>query len=1271
MVLELNALLNKYALAEPDYQKIKAFFEGDRSFRQLNKLQQSVIDAIDHPKINLPIDVLEKVEVLKTRLIAENVLTETHMNSLERSSFLYNKISSGKDFHFADVKTVDVDAIWQRRLDEMFAASKSQLPLDIQKLPLAQQQKQFRESLIEELKISDTELAKQWRSDYNVKSSKPDFIDELFEKGRGEFTAELKALPEVEQRALFRKTFVEMADDPNAIIVPDSLRAKPRGGKRRNPGRPDYLLDDDGGDGVSGVKVSGGRRTSPLIQQSEIDRAKIQEARGPKAKPSVEMQNLGKKRFGDFVSIDDVMGEKASEIPFERYSNNKRIKPFGTRSGPLVVELDNMSAEPIFQELSQLDDTFEWTEIAGQKMLKVGTWGLKTLTIGAMWSTFFAQFNNVIKNPDVSLYLAIGASVMESLVLKDPTSAIVMGISVGVSKMIEEFARQRQRAMLNYHPQDVLGSRFGKIRVNGKFYPCFLSARYTDPGFGSRSDTISIVYGTGLHWVKDKDGTIRPEFAWEKRKTLKSSDDFVTGDKNTGREKQKEDPLRDFYFLSEAETQKLFEDPQYRSKWETVEIDQVSDYNIKNESNRKYLANLLELKKILDITQTETSSRRQDVGAVADTGFATAGIYAEGKAYWVQQGIPLGLGNFVPIGDLSSEVSWQNLGENKFLLKETLKHLTLLSKTQKEAAAQAGFAKGGGRHYVENVRDSDNIVGSAIAEKYQFQDKSYLNVDEPYRAYLDLGRSLPVAKTSTELEEQFKTISSYTDRTPEQKNYLTQKAISRALMFQVNERGGGNDLYHQLGAKGPVLGVNEGGWEFNKHRSHTYDQSAKGLLAWEQDEKSYLPAWYSKDDVSMLPRFMDYLSKDRDTMTKLYRDITKNSKKLGSQSPYGFKKTDSTWNVNFTGTGAPLKPKGKIDPKFRGINAPGEGQYFRETEESETAAEKKTRLKKEKELRLHPKKALTFKQKQEADRLEKARIASGMTQTRWDMWMKNHGGMTPEEVERTGRYGRGLHISHDITDKNDPYYKGDPNTKYDIIAKRWVPKTTQRDISSHEDPFYKADPTTMWDYVSSKWVPVLGPKKPPPVKTETFQDKFGPQKEFGSKKIGQYEQWLAANTDVSYKKWIEEKRVKKKPQHGEDYHTFGKKTPQITDPIAPGVTLHQTDIQHNHPHYGAVKSWLVEQLGLQENINVHTLDPKKYPTLSFDSHNHVTLFDDVEVHKKFGISSKYTAVTDQLGHLHTMYQARRVVPKFQSAKPVALSQHIPSQHIPPQRIKSV
>ena len=55
--------------------------------------------------------------------------------------------------------------------------------------------------------------------------------------------------------------------------------------------------------------------------------------------------------------------------------------------------------------------------------------------------------------------------------------------------------------------------------------------------------------------------------------------------------------------------------------------------------------------------------------------------------------------------------------------------------------------------------------------------------------------------------------------------------------------------------------------------------------------------------------------------------------------------------------------------------------------------------------------------------------------------------------------------THDITDRHDAYYKSDPNTRYDILKKRWVPRTAKHDVNDQRDPYYRRDPTTIWDIV--------------------------------------------------------------------------------------------------------------------------------------------------------------------------------------------------------------
>ena len=118
--------------------------------------------------------------------------------------------------------------------------------------------------------------------------------------------------------------------------------------------------------------------------------------------------------------------------------------------------------------------------------------------------------------------------------------------------------------------------------------------------------------------------------------------------------------------MSESETQKLFEDPEYRSKWESIELDDPEKYmtGMKRPEDKLYIKNLLNLNSTLDVIQTHNSSRRGDVGAVSDTSFAGAGLYRTGSSYWdpTVQGISWG-GIWRKAGDLKSEEMWKMLPE--------------------------------------------------------------------------------------------------------------------------------------------------------------------------------------------------------------------------------------------------------------------------------------------------------------------------------------------------------------------------------------------------------------------------------------------------------------------------------------------------------------------------------------------------------------------------------------------------------------------------------
>ena len=1188
-------------LSEDDYDQLKTYLDGKTTFNQVGSEAQKVLKAITKPENDRTFDEQEKLFELKTKLITDKYIQDSpawDQFELVYRTFLLGAAARQK---FFNVKKVEVG---------LHTSTGGKYP------------------------------------------RVPGFIESDYQKLKAFYEGDLSfsQLNTLQRRvvdAVFRE---EMSEDPDSNVLQSMLKETKKKGKKK-PGRPDYLVEDKG-DGAGGVKVSGIKRLKPLISQSEIDKAKIWEAKdnaerlrkGGRGKGGgdVEMQEL---LLGDeelrnpYWNVEDIIAEDDFPIPVERYIRNKRITPIRNQRGPMVVEMDDFSAEPIMKELTQLDATFEWSEIAGRKMLKLGTWALKTLSIGALWSSFFAQFNNVIQDPSLSMYIAISASVMEALLTRDPTSALVMGATMVISKVIEEFAKQRQRALLNDHPQDVLGSKFGKLRVNGVFYPCFLSGRYTDPGFGSRSDTISLVYGTGLHWVKDKDGTIRPEFAWEKRKTLKSDDSFITSDKHDGRKEQIKDPLRDFYFLTEAQTQKLFEDPNYRREWESIEKDDPAKYLGDKVGEKNYLNNLLNLKKTLDIIQTQTSSRRPDEGLVSDTSFASSGLDRD-AALWVsernrQPETYKGLGDmrYVLMEDfkkygVSKGYAMKYKGRlpgNEWLLNETIKHLTLLSKTQKEAAIQSKFGKAGGRIHPKGSEGT-----------------SFINPVEPWRNYLDLSKSQPVAKTSEELSKQFKTIDNYKDRTPEQKNYLTQKAISRALMFQINERAGGDELYNSLGVKGTVLGTNEGGWEYNEHRNRTYDQSALGSLAWEQDERQYLPAWFSTKDVSMLPHFMDYKSHDRDKMTLLFRDIVKNSKQLDKDSnmAYHVPGEHSKWSVDIHGEETILVPK------YRGKGA--KDQYFRKLEEmSETDAEKKARLRAKKELRKHP-------------------VLKDVKDT------------------RPGFYHHQQYMDRDIKNRRDPWYLADPTTHWDDFVKVWVKTKLRHDVND----------------------PVPGKKPLGKPKNVTWEQRFGNMEnknKFGGHgtvgldpKKTKLEKLGDDKGRDSRKKELEKKRAldrlkasseqarihsdnfaKKRKHHGMNYYEYKEfikdhdgKTPDqvykqgawkvsknggvktqtttttttvIPKTVAKIIIPKKDRVTSQYDRVTALQEYLSDQHGM--NVSRNDINEKTLPFLAFDSQGNPLLYGDPVLHDKLGLPDAYRVVTGPTGYVHKSYDPSLVQPK--------------------------
>ena len=208
-------------------------------------------------------------------------------------------------------------------------------------------------------------------------------------------------------------------------------------------------------------------------------------------------------------------------------------------------------------------------------------------------------------------------------------------------------------------------------------------------------------------------------------------------------------------------------------------------------------------------------------------------------------------------GDLHKK--WGDLKENQWLLDTTMEQISELVHTQKVAAQEAGYPN------VTTEKRAPEFKVPGGSGRYRAKENSaYIDTKIPYRAYLDLGKNLPTAQNSDELEAQLERISGMEDRTYLQQNYLAQKVYARYLMNQVAVRGGSDAMSDKLYYPARIRVTGTGSFkgqeyheDWGEERFHNYEDSAQALLYWDAKEgNQYLPPWASADDDGkLMPSF--------------------------------------------------------------------------------------------------------------------------------------------------------------------------------------------------------------------------------------------------------------------------------------------------------------------------------------------------------------------------------------------------------------------------------
>ena len=130
---------------------------------------------------------------------------------------------------------------------------------------------------------------------------------------------------------------------------------------------------------------------------------------------------------------------------------------------------------------------------------------------------------------------------------------------------VQEYMRQRQRLNDNDDPEADQGKKFGYVREGKTWYPAILTEKTRDEGWlGSNKTEIRFAYGTNMKWKQQKGtGKWVPYF----EDGSYSMKDFHVWDSEVNTEEtestklygEMKDPLRDFYFLSEAETTEMLQ----------------------------------------------------------------------------------------------------------------------------------------------------------------------------------------------------------------------------------------------------------------------------------------------------------------------------------------------------------------------------------------------------------------------------------------------------------------------------------------------------------------------------------------------------------------------------------------------------------------------------------------------------------------------------------------------------------------------------------------
>ena len=179
------------------------------------------------------------------------------------------------------------------------------------------------------------------------------------------------------------------------------------------------------------------------------------------------------------------------------------------------------------------------------------------LTAGQLLMPIFSWLDETTGDPWTSRSIQGVLAAYGLVAAGDPFGVIAAPICWG----IQEYMRQRQRLLETDDPEAERGHKFGYVREGSKWYPAIQTSKEHDEGWmGSNKTQVTFQYGENIKWRKQKGSTEWIPYFEKGSYHMKNfhvwDNEVDKPEAEAGEKYQKRvDPLRDFYYLSDAETE--------------------------------------------------------------------------------------------------------------------------------------------------------------------------------------------------------------------------------------------------------------------------------------------------------------------------------------------------------------------------------------------------------------------------------------------------------------------------------------------------------------------------------------------------------------------------------------------------------------------------------------------------------------------------------------------------------------------------------------------